>query len=126
AWFVLYVVPTLKYPPSPEAVFRSEAAAVYQPLLIGYTAVSGVAAASIAYGFSKVRRKEKVFGAGALYLAVVAGAFLVFPDYESEDDSFLPQPVINAWRSAISLSMTAFWFALGAISGALWTYGGKK
>lgn len=126
AWFVLYVVPTVKYPPSPEATFRPEAAAAYQPLLIGYTAVSGLAAASIAFVFSKVKRKEKVFGAAALYLAVVAGAFLVFPDYESDDDSFLSQPVMNAWRSAISLSMTAFWFSLGAISGALWTYGSKK
>jgi hypothetical protein len=126
AWFALYVVPAVKYPPSPEAMFNPEAAAVYHPLLTGYTAVSGLAAAAIAFGFSKVKRKEKAFGAGALYLAVVAGAFLVFPDYENEDDSFLPQPVVNAWRSAISLSLTAFWFALGAICGVLWTYGGRK
>lgn len=126
AWFVLYVVPSVKYPQSPEAMFSPEAAAVYQPLLTGYTAVSGLAAAAIAFFFSKVKRKEKAFGASALYLAVVAGAFFVFPDYQSEDDSLLPQPVLSAWRSAISLSMTAFWFALGAISGALWIYGGKK
>ncbi|MEW6603771.1 MAG: CbtA family protein [Thermoproteota archaeon] len=126
AWFVLYVVPAVKYPPSPEAMFSPEAAAVYQPLLAGYTAVSGLAAAAIAFGFSKVKRKEKAFGAGAVYLAVVAGAFFAFPDYQSEDDSLLSQPVLNAWRSAISLSMTAFWFALGVVSGALWTYGVKK
>jgi hypothetical protein len=124
AWFALYVVPAVKYPPSAEAMFSPEAAAVYQPLSAGYTAISGLAAAAIAFGFSKIKRREKAFGAGALYLAVVAGAFFVFPDYQSEDDSLLPQPVLSAWRSAISLSMTAFWFALGAISGVLWTYGG--
>lgn len=126
AWLALYVVPAVKYPPSPEAMFSPDAAAVYQPLLAGYTAVSGLAAAAIAFGFSKVKRKEKVFGAGAVYLAVVASAFFAFPDYQSEDDSLLSQPVLSAWRSAISLSMTAFWFVLGSISGALWTYGGKK
>jgi uncharacterized protein (DUF2062 family) len=125
AWFVLYVVPSVKYPPSPEAMFDPEAAGTYQALFAGYTALSGLAAFGIAFGFRKVKRKEKAFGAAALYLAVVAGAFFAFPDYRSEDDPFLPQPLLNAWRSAISLSMTAFWFALGIICGVLWTYGNK-
>lgn len=125
AWFTLYIIPAVKYPPSPEAMFDSEAAATYQPLLAGYTAVSGLAAAAIAFSFSKIKRKERVFGAAALYLGVVAGAYFAFPDFQSEDDSLLPQPVLNAWRSAISLSMTAFWFALGIIAGLLLKYGGR-
>lgn len=123
AWFALYVIPAVKYPPSPEAIFDPEATGTYQMLLAGYTAVSGLSALGIAYGFRKVKKKEKAFGAAALYLAVVAGAFFAFPEYQSEDDPFLPQPVLNAWRSAISLSMTAFWFALGIICGLLLTYG---
>ena len=126
AWFALYVIPAVKYPPSPEALFDSEVAGVYQPLLAGYTAASGLAAAGAAFAYSRIKRKERAFGVGALYLAVVAGAFFAFPDYQSEEDSFLPQPVLNAWRSAISLSMTAFWFALGGICGLLWLYGGTK
>lgn len=126
AWFVLYVIPTVKYPPSPEAIFDPEAAATYQALLAGYTAVSGLAAVGIAFGFRMIKRKEKVFGAAALYLVVVAGAFFVFPEFQSEDDPFVQQPILNGWRSAISLSMTAFWFALGAISGILWTYGSRN
>jgi hypothetical protein len=123
AWFALYVIPAVKYPPSPEAMFDPEVAVTYQLLLAGYTAVSGLAALGIAFGFRKVKKKDKMFGAAALYLAVIAGAFFAFPDYQSEDDQFLPQPVLNAWRSAVSLSMTAFWFALGAISGLLWKHG---
>jgi hypothetical protein len=124
-WFALYVIPAVKYPPSPEAMFDPEAAGTYQMLLAGYTAVSGLSALGIALGFRKIKRKEKAFGAAALYLAVIAGAFFAFPDYQSENDAFLPQPVLNAWRSAISLSMTAFWFALGIICGLLWAYGSK-
>ena len=61
-----------------------------------------------------------------LYFLAVAVAFFAFPELQSEDDSFLPQPILNGWRSAISLSMTAFWFVVGAISGLLWTYGSKN
>ncbi|HXV46504.1 MAG TPA: CbtA family protein [Nitrososphaera sp.] len=125
AWFVIYVVPAVKYPPSPEVMFGSEAAGTYQLLLAGYTAVSGLAALGSAFGFSRIKRKEKAFGAAALYLAVVAGAFFAFPDFQSEDDSFLPQPLLAGWRSAISLSMTVFWFALGIITGVLLKQAGK-
>jgi putative cobalt transporter subunit CbtA len=126
AWFVLYVVPTVKYPPSPAAMFDPTVAGTYQTLLAGYMAVSGLATLAIAFGFRQIKRKEKVLGAAALYLAVVAGAFFIFPDYHSEDDSLLPQPSLSAWRSAISLSVTAFWFSLGIICGLLLTYGSKN
>lgn len=126
AWFVLYVVPLVKYPPSPEALFDPEVAGTYYTLLAGYAAVSGLSAFGIALGFRKIKRKDKAFGAAALYLGVIAGAFFAFPDYQSEDDLFLPQPILHAWRSAIAAAMTTFWFSLGIISGLLWTYGSKN
>jgi len=119
AWFVLYVVPAVKYPPSPSAMFGSELAATYYVLFSGYTAVSGLAALGIAFGLRKIKRKEKALAAAALYLIVVAGAFFVFPDLQNEDDSLLPQQLLSGWRSAISLSMTVFWFTLGAIAGLM-------
>ncbi|HEY3094804.1 MAG TPA: CbtA family protein [Nitrososphaera sp.] len=126
AWFVLYVIPTAKYPPSPAAAFDPEVAGTYQGFLAGYTTVSALAALGITFGFRNVRRKEKALAAAALYLMVVAGAFLAFPAYQSEDDSLLPLPLLSAWRSAISLSMTVFWFVLGITCGLLWTYGSKS
>jgi hypothetical protein len=76
AWFVLYVLPTVKYPPvevenralqqrvkvaspSPEELFASGAAGTYQSLLAGYGAVSGLAALGIAFGSQKIKRKRK-------------------------------------------------------------------
>jgi predicted cobalt transporter CbtA len=125
-WFVLYFVPMVKYPPSPEALFASGAAGTYQSLLAGYVAISGLAALGIAIGFKKIKRGERTFGASALYLVIVAAAFFAFPNYESEKDSLLPRPLINAWRSAIAMSMTVFWFSLGIIAGMLWLYGRKS
>jgi hypothetical protein len=125
-WFVLYVIPTAKYPPSPAGMFAPEVAGAYQMLFAGYAAVSGLAALAVAFGFRKIKGKEKALGAAALYLALVAGAFFVFPDYQNEDDSLLPQPAVNAWRSALLLSTTAFWFALGIICRLLWAYGSRS
>lgn len=125
AWFVLYVVPAVKYPSSPEALLDSEAAGSYYPLYAGYVTVSGLSALGIATGFRRVKRKDKVFGMAALYLAVMAAVFFAFPDYQ-EDTLLFPQPVVNAWRAFISAAMTALWFAAGMISGLLWTYGRKS
>lgn len=125
SWFVLYVIPIVKYPPSVEVMFDPEMAHSYQTRLAGYTAVSGLSALGIAHGFRKVKLKQKVYAAAALYLAMVAGAFFAFPDFQSEDDQFLPQSILSAWRSSISLSITAFWFTLGVICGFLWSYGIK-
>jgi hypothetical protein len=125
AWFVLYVVPAVKYPPSPEALLDSEAASSYYPLYAGYVTVSGLSALGIATGFRRVKRKDKMFGMAALYLVVMAAVFFAFPDYQ-EDTLLFPQPVVNAWRASISAAMTALWFAAGMISGLLWTYGRKS
>lgn len=125
AWFVLYVVPAVKYPSSPEALLDSEAAGSYYPLYAGYVTVSGLSALGIATGFRRVKRKDKMFGMAALYLAVMAAVFFAFPDYQ-EDTLLFPQPVVNAWRASISAAMTALWFAAGMISGLLWTYGRKS
>jgi hypothetical protein len=125
AWFVLYVVPAVKYPMSPQTTFDPPATGRYQMLLLGYTAVSGLSALGIAAGFRKINRKEKAFGAAALYFMIVAGAFFAFPSYEDNNDTSYPQSTISAWRAAIAVALTVFWFALGIICGLLWQYGGS-
>lgn len=123
AWFVLYVVPAIKYPPSPEAAFNPQVGSRYQMLLAGYTTVSGLSALGVTIGLQRIKRKEKIFGAVALYLVTVAVTFLVFPSYQevvATDDLQYSQQVVNSWRSAIAVSMVAFWSILGIIGGLLW------
>ncbi|MCI0563616.1 MAG: CbtA family protein [Nitrososphaera sp.] len=122
AWFVLYVVPAVKYPPSPSAMFYPEVASVYYPLYGGYLAVSGLAALGIAAGFRKIALRNKIFAMAALYLSIVAGAFFVFPDYDL--DASYPQPLVYAWRAVISAAVTAYWFIAGVLCGYLWTFWG--
>lgn len=123
AWFVLYAVPSVKYPPSPLIVFYAEATSSFYPLFIGYTAVSGLAALGIIMGFRKMSRKDKIFGMAATYLVIVAIAFVLFPEYDP--DSSYPQALVNAWSASVSAAMTVFWFSAGIICGVLWRFLGR-
>ncbi len=124
AWFVLYIVPTIKYPASAAALFYQEAASVYYPLYFGYMAVSGLAAVASISAFMKSTRKGRLFGVAALYFAAIAAAFLTFPDYQL--DSSYPESVLNAWRASISVAMTTFWLFAGLICWMIWRYAGGK
>lgn len=124
AWFVLYVVPGLKYPASLIAFFDDDAAVTYFPLYYGYLAVSGLAAFGIVAGFRKVSSRNKLLGMGALYLAVIAAAYFAFPAYEL--DLHYNQQMLGSWRTFISASMTAFWFSAGLTAGLLCKYGLSK
>lgn len=124
AWFVLYAVPTAKYPPSPIAMFSEEAAAEYYPLYFSYLALSGLAALGVTAAFSRLSRKNRLFGMAAAYLVIVAVAYAIFPSYEL--DATFDQPLLNTWRALVSAAMTAFWFSAGAIAGLLWKYGSAE
>ncbi len=124
AWFALYIVPTIKYPPSAAALFHEDAARVYYPLYFGYLAVSGLSALAALAAFMKSTRKDRLFGVAALYFAAIAAAFFVFPDYQL--DSSFPEPILNALRASISAAMTVFWFSAGLISEMMWRYAGGK
>jgi hypothetical protein len=58
AWFVLYVMPTVKYPLCPEALFAAGAAGTYQSILARYSTVSGLGAFAIAFGFQKKKERK--------------------------------------------------------------------
>jgi hypothetical protein len=123
AWFVLYAVPSVKYPPSPLTFFHAEAASSFYLLSIGYAAVSALAALGTVIGFRKISRKNKIFGMAATYLVIVAIAFVFFPEYDP--DSSYPQALINAWSASVSAAMTVFWFSAGIICGVLWRFLGR-
>lgn len=117
AWLSLYVMPALKYPPSPEALFDAEAGSSYAILFAGYSASSGLAALGTAAGFARTKRKNWYFGAAGAYLAIVAGLFFAFPGYPESE--LAGKELLASWRSAVAAGMTAFWFTLGITAGVL-------
>jgi len=117
AWFSLYVMPALKYPPSPDTLFDAEVAGQYSMMFAAYAASSGLAALGCAVAFAKTKRKNWYVGAAGAYLAIAAALFFVFPGLP-EPPSY-PQSLLGAWRSATAAGATAFWFITGILAGAL-------
>lgn len=117
AWFSLFVMPALKYPYNPDTLYNPEAATNYATLFASYAAASGLAALGTAVVFSRTKRKNWYIGAAGVYLAITAGLYFAFPDYPQSDA--VPSAILAAWRSASAAGVTAFWFTLGILSGAL-------
>ncbi|MGI0005671.1 MAG: CbtA family protein [Nitrososphaera sp.] len=117
AWLSLYVMPVLKYPYSPDALFIPEAAGAYTTIFASYSAASGLAALGSAFALAKTGRKNWHIGAAGVYLAIVAGLFFAFPSYPETE--IVPFSMLGAWRSASAAAMTAFWFTLGIVAGVL-------
>lgn len=124
AWFSLYVMPALKYPLMPDVVFDPTTAGQYATLFAGYSASSGLAALGAAVGFAKTGRRNWYFGAAGVYLAIVAGLYVAFPSLPEAE--FYDRELLGAWRSATAAGMTAFWFTLGILAGALFEREEKK
>lgn len=117
AWFSLYVMPALKYPLVPDVLFDPTTAGQYTTLFAGYSAASGLVALASTIGFGKTGRKNWYFGAAGVYLAVVAGLYAAFPSLPEPE--FYSIELLGAWRSATAAGMTAFWFTLGIMAGAV-------
>ena len=117
AWLSLYVMPVIKYPYSPDALFIPEAAGTYMTLFASYSAASGLAALGSAFALAKTGKKNWYIGAAGVYLAIVAGLYFAFSSYPETE--IVPLSLLGAWRSANAAAMTAFWFTLGIVAGIL-------
>jgi predicted cobalt transporter CbtA len=119
-WFVLFLIPVLKYPANPPAVGDPETIYYRQSLYIGYLAISGLSALALAFLYrkiGKVRLKKKVI-VPAIYAALMAGAYLAMPS--NPDAINAPMDLVTGFRIASGFTMSIFWALLGIILGAFW------
>jgi hypothetical protein len=117
AWLALYVIPALRYPANPDTVFNTGGDSGYSVLYTGYTAASGLAALGSAIAFSRTHRKNWYIGAAGVYTGIIGVLYFLFPAFSGLE--FVPQQLLTGWRSSMAASMTALWFALGIVAGAL-------
>ena len=79
-FFVLLLVPTLKYPSNPPAIGDPETIVYRQSLYIGMLAVSGFSALGLALLYRSINQKEsKKVVIPLIYVAIVAIAFIILP-----------------------------------------------
>src|SRR5918997_1157527 len=118
-WFVLFLIPALKYPANPPAVGDPETIYYRQTLYIAFLTISGFSALGLAYLYRKMGslNSRKVI-IPAAYAVIIAGAYLAMPS--SPDPINAPLDLVIGFRVASAVTLSIFWGLLGVIFGAFW------
>jgi predicted cobalt transporter CbtA len=118
-WFVLFLVPALKYPANPPSVGDPETIYYRQSLYLAFLAISGFSALGLAFLYRKLRslhmRKAII---PAAYAVMMAGAYLAMP--ANPDPINAPADLVIGFRITSAITITLFWCLLGVIFGAFW------
>jgi predicted cobalt transporter CbtA len=119
-WFVLFLIPALKYPPNPPAVGDPETIYYRQTLYVAFLAVSGFSALGLAFMYRKMRSLNSWKGVviPAAYVVIIAGAYFALPS--SPDPINAPMDLVIGFRITSALTLSMFWGLLGVIFGAFW------
>jgi predicted cobalt transporter CbtA len=118
-WFVLFLMPALKYPANPPSIGDPETIYYRQSLYVVFLAISGFSALGLEFLYRKIRplhiRKAII---PAAYAAMMAGAYLAMP--ANPDPINAPVDLVIGFRITSAITITLFWGLLGVIFGAFW------
>ena len=117
-WAVVYFVPFLKYPANLPTVGEPETLAFRTILYLSFVAISGIGAV-IFYKISKRFTGRKKLYAFAGYCVLIISSFVILPN--SPDDISLSQGLVDGFRIASILGVSAFWVMMGLLFGVLWS-----
>ncbi|MDQ3888599.1 MAG: CbtA family protein [Thermoproteota archaeon] len=123
-WFVLFLMPALKYPPNPPAVGDPETIYYRQSLYVGFLAISGFSALGLAFLYRKMvlassnNTKKAIIMIPSAYAAIMAGAYLAMP--ANPDPINAPIDLVMGFRITSAITVSMFWALLSVIFGALW------
>jgi predicted cobalt transporter CbtA len=118
-WFVLFLMPALKYPANPPAVGDPETIYYRQTLYVAFLAISGFSALGLAFLYRRMgslNTKKTIIPAA--YAAIIAGAYLAMPS--SPDPINAPMDLVIGFRAASAITLSIFWGLLGVIFGSFW------
>jgi len=126
-WFVLYVMPFLRYPPNPPAVGDPETIALRTMLYLIVVVVSGLGALGF-FWLGRILKSSRRIKDGrmvaclciacyALFLAVLYFVMPPNPDAAPE----IPTPLLDGFRMASAVGSAVLWASLGVMMGLFWT-----
>lgn len=119
-WFALYVVPFVKYPPTPPAVGDPETITLRIILYVVLVAASGVCAIGSAKVYSYLTRhlaaRHAALAGISCYAILTAGMCIALP---SNPEPVINQEILDGFKTASIAGVTGFWLSLGAIFGML-------
>jgi predicted cobalt transporter CbtA len=118
-WFVLFLMPALKYPPNPPAVGNPETIYYRQSLYVAFLAISGFSALGLAFLYRKMASSNtKKAIIPSAYAAIMAGAYLAMP--ANPDPINAPIDLVIGFRITSAITISVFWALLGIIFGTFW------
>lgn len=118
-WFVLFLIPALKYPANPPAVGDPETLYYRQSLYVAFLVISGFSALGLAFLYRKMGAlniKKAIIPAA--YAAIISGAYLAMP--ANPDPINAPMDLVMGFRITSAITISMFWGLLGVIFGTFW------
>ena len=116
-WFVLYLVPFLKYPANPPTVGDGETVVLRAILYLSFIAISGFGAVGF-YQLSKKFNGNKKLITLIGYVTFISFVFFAMP--ENPDKVTAPMDLVNEFRLMSVLGVSTFWISVGLILGLFW------
>jgi predicted cobalt transporter CbtA len=121
-WFVLFLIPALKYPANPPSVGDPDTIYYRESLYIGLLTISGFSALGLALLYrmlgKRTNNKNRTIVVSVIYAAIIVGAFLVLPP--NPDKITAPADLVQGFRIASAFTMATFWGLLAITLGAFW------
>lgn len=120
-FFVVFMIPALKYPANPPAVGDPETIEYRQVLYISMLAISGFAALGVALLYRKLgqmQKDSKKVIVPVIYAVIIAIAFAVLP--ANPDEIAISSDLLMNFRIVSITTVGMFWAILGILLGSFW------
>jgi predicted cobalt transporter CbtA len=121
-FFVIFLIPALKYPANPPAVGNPATIYYREILYVGFIAVSGFSALALALSYRRLQtyfsQKPAWLIVPLIYTIIMISAYIAFPP--NPDKVTIPSNLITSFRIASVSTVGIFWLVLGMIVGLLW------
>ncbi len=120
-FFVIFLIPALKYPANPPAVGDPETIEYRESLYIGMLVISGFTALGVAILYRSLgqnRKESRKIIVPAIYAVIVSFAFAVLPN--NPDEVAISADLLMNFRIVTTITMGIFWGALGILLGSFW------
>ena len=120
-FFVLFLIPTLKYPANPPGVGNPQTIYYREILYVGFIATSGFTAFTLAFIhriFGNMSSKGTIVILPVIYVIVMAIAYVSFPP--NPDKITMPMNLITSFRVAGAFTIGIFWWIMGITLGSFW------
>ncbi len=120
-FFVIFLIPALKYPANPPAVGDPETIEYRESLYLGMLVISGFSALGVALLYRKLGQKHsgssKII-VPIIYAVIIALAYVILP--ANPDEITISSDLLMNFRIVSTLTMGIFWGILGMAVGSFW------